>query len=334
MAVSEPHAEPHAGPRQPRGRLAPSPTGYLHIGNARSFLLAWLQMRNVGGQIILRIEDLDAQRATPNAATQIVRDLRWLGLDWDNPLADDYFQSNRFPIYQEALAELQARGLVYPCFCSRKELRSIASAPHGSDGPIYPGTCRQLSPQQQQQRSRQKSPALRFAVQPGTVVTHHDGVAGLQREEVSQSTGDFIVARADGVVSYQLAVVVDDLRMGITHVLRGDDLLGSTPRQILLHNTFGGTPPTFAHVPLILGPDGVRLAKRHGSVSVEELRERGVAAQQLVGWLAWSCGVIDRPEPVSAAELIAEFSIKKITNKLTQLDDSRALFGRFPLPAR
>lgn len=306
--------------KQPCGRLAPSPTGYLHIGNARSFLLAWLQMRKIGGQIILRIEDLDTQRAAPNAAEQIVRDLRWLGLDWDNELTAQYFQSNRFAIYQDALALLQERGLVYPCFCSRKELRSIASAPHGSDGLIYPGTCCLLSQQQQRERSREKSPAFRFKVMQGTIVEQYDEVAGLQSEDVSNSTGDFIVARADGVVSYQLAVVVDDINMGITHVLRGDDLLSSTPRQILLHQTFGAVPPTFAHVPLLLGSDGVRLAKRHGSVSLQELREKGMTAERLVGWLAWSCGVINRPEPITATELIAEFDVTNITRTARHLD--------------
>lgn len=313
-------------PQRPCGRLAPSPTGYLHLGNARSFLLAWLQMRNMGGRIILRIEDLDTQRAAPNAAEQIVRDLRWLGLDWDNQLTPAYFQSNRFPFYQQALATLQERGLLYPCFCSRKELRSIASAPHGADGPIYPGTCRQLTHAQQQQRSQEKSPAFRFKVCPGTVVEQHDEVAGLQREELGQTTGDFIVARADGVVSYQLAVVVDDIAMGVTHVLRGDDLLGSAPRQILLHRTFGATPPTFAHVPLILGADGVRLAKRHGAVALRELRESGVAAERLVGWLAWSCGMIDRPEPTTATELISEFSLRTIPREAIRLDASALSF--------
>lgn len=319
MAGSEP-------PPRPCGRLAPSPTGYLHLGNARSFLLAWLQMRNMGGRVILRIEDLDTQRAAPNAAQQIVRDLCWLGLDWDNQLTPDYFQSNRFPMYQQALATLQERGLIYPCFCSRKELRSIASAPHGSDGPIYPGTCRQLTQAQQQQRSQEKSPAFRCKVSQGTVVEQHDEVAGLQREDVAQTTGDFIVARADGVVSYQLAVVVDDLAMGVTHVLRGDDLLGSAPRQILLYRTFGATPPTFAHVPLILGEDGVRLAKRHGAVALRELRESGINAKQLVGWLAWSCGILDRPEPATAMELIAEFSLQSITREATRLDASALSF--------
>ena len=311
MAVSE--------PSQPRGRLAPSPTGYLHIGNARSFLLAWLQMRSLGGQIILRIEDLDTQRATPNAAEQIVRDLRWIGIDWDNHLTADYFQSNRSPLYQEALASLQNRGLIYPCFCSRKDLRSIASAPHHNDEPIYPGTCRNFSEEERQQRGHEKSPALRFAVRPGTVIEHHDGVAGPQREDVGSTTGDFIVARADGVVGYQLAVVVDDISMGITHVLRGDDLLGSAPRQILLHHTFGAVPPMFTHVPLVLGSDGSRLAKRHGSVSVRELRAGGTTAERLVGWMAWSCGVMDRPAPITAMELIPEFNVSSIARETTQL---------------
>ena len=300
-----------------RGRLAPSPTGYLHIGNARSFLLAWLQARSLGGEIILRIEDLDRARAAAGASEGIVRDLTWLGLDWDNEPAPEYVQSSRFGVYRDALADLERRGLIYPCYCSRRELKEIASAPHGSAGNRYPGTCRDISPTLRAERAEIKEPSWRFRVEPGTTVEFHDGVAGTIMEDVDAAAGDFIVARADGVFSYQLAVVLDDIAMGITHVLRGNDLLDSTPRQILLFRTFGAPPPLYAHVPLILASDGTRLAKRHGSVSVAELRAAGRTPEELIGRLAWSCGVIDRPEPVSARDLVAGFSLDRIDREAT-----------------
>ncbi len=305
--------------RRFRGRLAPSPTGYLHLGNARSFLLAWLQARAAGGEILLRIEDLDQARAAPGAVEGIVRDLEWLGLDWDNPLTPDYFQSNRMESYRRAIADLRSRGLVYECFCSRRELREVASAPHGPTGPQYPGTCRGLTPEECAHRRQAKEPALRFRVKPGTVVEFRDLVAGEQREVVDESAGDFIIARADGVPSYQLAVVLDDLAMGITHVLRGDDLLDSAARQILLFRTLEGEPPTYAHVPLILGPDGVRLAKRHGSVSLAELRAAGHSASAVAGWLAWSCGLIPEVSPLRPLDLVAEFSLDRLSHELTRL---------------
>ncbi len=302
-----------------RGRLAPSPTGYLHIGNARSFLLAWLEMRALGGEIILRIEDLDQARAVRDAAEGIVRDLRWLGLDWDNELGPDYFQSNRSALYRATIERLRGRDLVYECYCSRKELRDLANAPHGPTGPIYPGTCRDLPEDERRLQRERKSPSLRFRTPPDTVVEFRDRVAGDLREDIAREAGDFIVARADGVVSYQLAVVVDDIAMGITHVLRGDDLLPSTARQILLFRTLGAEPPSYCHVPLVLAPDGTRLAKRHGSISVAELRAAGRTPEELTGWLAWSCGLRPTSEPCAARELVADFSTEKISHAPTVL---------------
>jgi len=265
-------------------------------------------MRALGGEIILRIEDLDQARAAPGAGDGIVRDLRWLGLDWDNELTPGFVQSSRFATYAEAIRDLAARGLVYPCYCSRRELREIASAPHGHTGPIYPGTCRSLTPRQRSDRERIKRPALRLAVEPGTAIGFNDIVAGEVTERIAETSGDFIIARADGVPSYQLAVVLDDIAMGISHVLRGDDLLPSTPRQILLHRLFGAEPPAYAHVPLIYGPDGARLAKRHASISIAELRGAGHAPERITGWLAWSCGLRATPAPCTPSELIGEFS--------------------------
>lgn len=299
-------------------RLAPSPTGYLHIGNARSFLLAWLQARAASGKIILRIEDIDQDRAVSGADEGIVLDLRWLGLDWKNELTSEYYQSQRLDRYRKSLQELERQGRVYPCYCSRKELREAMSAPHGK-GSRYPGTCRNLTAAQREERRAQKDPAMRFIVEPGDVVEFNDLVAGDVRTNVYDETGDFIVARADGVPGYQLAVVLDDIAMGITHVLRGDDLLDSTPRQILLYRAFNAAPPTYTHVPLILGPDGARLAKRHGSVSIKELRERGTTPEEVIGWLAWSCGLRPTPAPITAAQLIPDFSTDRLYREPTRL---------------
>jgi len=300
-----------------RGRLAPSPTGYLHLGNARSFLLAWLQVRALGGEIILRIEDVDAARAVQGADRAIVEDLAWLGLDWDNPLDGRFYQSQRLDNYTTALSNLHSRGLLYECFCSRRELDSIASAPHGVAGPRYPGTCREFGEREREQRRRTKQPALRLRIPDPCPVEFNDLVAGFQRTDLARSAGDFILARADGVIGYQLAVVVDDIAHGITHVLRGDDLLESTPRQIHLHRLLGNTPPHFAHVPLLLGTDGARLAKRHGAVSLAELRAAGADPQRVVGYLASSCGLRDVAEPCAPHELIAGFDLSRIGREPT-----------------
>ncbi len=317
MPATSTHTTSHDTPagaanRRLRGRLAPSPTGYLHLGNARSFLLAWLQMRRLGGEIILRIEDLDQARAVAGARDAIVRDLSWLGLDWDNTPDGDFIQSNRFEHYAQAIAGMLAQGLLYECYCSRKELRQIASAPHGHAGDYYPGTCRNLGPAEREQRRALKEPALRFALPSDAVVEFTDLLAGHVTDNLNATTGDFIVARADGVPGYQLAVVLDDIAMGITHVLRGNDLLGSTARQILLHRTFGAPVPLYTHVPLVLGADGARLAKRHGAVSLAELRADGRDPRDVVGWLAWSCGLIAEPAPITPAELIPMFTIAAI----------------------
>jgi len=278
-------------------------------------------MRSLGGEIILRIEDLDQERAVPDAWRGIVDDLRWLGIDWDNELSPEYFQSARSRHYRAAIEDLRSRDLVYECFCSRKELREIASAPHGATG-RYSGRCRNLTPEERALRRRNKAPALRFRVRPGTITSFTDGIHGEQQEDVSAVTGDFIIARADGVPGYQLAVVIDDIVMGITHVLRGDDLLSSTPRQILLFGAFGSTAPSYAHAPLILAADGTRLAKRHGSVSIAELRMAGHMPEGIVGWLGWSCGLLPSPAPCRAAEMIGAFNPAKISREPTVMQDS------------
>ncbi|HYG57898.1 MAG TPA: tRNA glutamyl-Q(34) synthetase GluQRS [Symbiobacteriaceae bacterium] len=300
-----------------RGRFAPTPSGQMHIGNARTALLAWLQARQAGGALVLRMEDIDKPRSRPDLARQILSDLRWMGLDWDEGPDvggphGSYVQSEREELYAAALEQLRAGGWVYPCYCSRAELQAIASAPHGlaSEGPAYPGLCRTLTPGQRAERAaRGKTPSLRFAM-PDQPCAFDDGIAGPQRFGPGAG-GDFVVRRADGIIGYQLAVVVDDAAMRISDVLRGWDLLDSTPRQIWLYQALGLPAPRFAHAPLLLGPDGQRLSKRHGSVTVAGLREAGTSPERLVGHLAHLSGLLDRPEPVRPHDLVAGFTLSR-----------------------
>jgi glutamyl-tRNA synthetase len=274
----------------------------LHLGNARSALLGWLQMRALGGQFLLRIEDLDPDRCRPQYIDALYRDLEWLGLDWDGPVLR---QSERALIYREALGVLEAKGLTFFCTCSRADLQRAASAPHeGEDGPLYPGTCRNGVTQPGRPAS------VRFRARHGET-RFTDLVHGPWTQDVAQQVGDFVVRRADGVASYQLAVVVDDAAQGITHVLRGDDLLSSTPRQLQLFEALGHAPPQYAHVPLLLGEDGRRLAKRDGAVTVTHHREQGGAPETLVGLLAKWSGLGDG-SPVRARELVERFSLERI----------------------
>jgi glutamyl-tRNA synthetase len=295
-----------------RGRFAPSPTGELHLGNARTALLAWLQIRAAGGEFILRVEDLDAGRVRGEYRTSHLEDLRWLGLDWDEGpdvggVYAPYVQSERSPLYVEALRVLDADGLLYPCWCTRKEIAASASAPHGPDdeGPAYPGSCRDRG------APGSGEPALRFRVPPGPV-RFHDAVQGDRGFDPSEEIGDFVVKRKDGVAAYQLAVVVDDAAMGVTDVLRGADLLSSTSRQLLLYRALGLEPPRWAHVPLLLDASGERLSKRNRSATLGGLRREGVSPGKVVGWLAWSCGLVPRPVEVRASELVGDFDLVRI----------------------
>ncbi len=418
-----------------RGRLAPSPTGALHLGNARTFLLAWLSLRAQGGQVVLRIEDLDGPRVKPESVAQLIDDLQWLGLDWDegpaakvkvpqlprllskpptgprskpptqpltqsptqspfqSPIATrpadqlnsqaclgslvdsgelgelgelgefgPYVQTRRLAWYQAAWERLAEAGRIYPCRCSRTDIERAASAPHvGDEGPPYPGTCRperrgaasslvaapgpnsaQPGPNSDAQpgpnsdaglRSgldagpgggppggrvsgdlRERPPAWRFRVPGGdaAVVRFRDGFLGEQVGDVAATSGDFVVWKGSGTAAYQLAVVVDDAAMAITEVVRGDDLLSSTPRQLLLYEALGLRPPRFWHVPLVVGPDGRRLAKRHGDTRIRWFRDAGIPPERLVGWLAWQsglgeCGAASRP-----ADLIDRFGWSKV----------------------
>jgi len=303
----------HHQPIIRRGRFAPTPSGLLHIGNAFAALVAWLQIRQAGGEFLLRIEDIDKPRSRPAFAEQQQDDLLWLGLDWDEgprlggPFAP-YEQSLRDELYEEALARLNAAGRLYPCYCSRAELASIASAPHGlsSEGPAYPGFCRRLTPEERTAKETLKEPALRF-VMPSEPIAFVDGFAGARSYD-GDALGDFVVKRADGMFGYQLAVVVDDASMGITDVVRGADLLDSTPRQLALYDALGLKPPAFAHVPLLGDAGGERFSKRDKSLTLAALRGEGVMAERLVGLLGHIAGWLDKPEPMRASELIPRFA--------------------------
>ncbi|MDO3411691.1 tRNA glutamyl-Q(34) synthetase GluQRS [Saccharibacillus sp. CPCC 101409] len=309
-----------------RGRFAPTPSGKMHLGNARTALLSWLHMRALGGEFVLRMEDIDTARSRGEWAELALLDLRWLGLDWDEgpdvggPYAP-YTQSERMERYAAALERLQASGHIYPCYCSRADILASASAPHGlsSEGPSYAGTCRHLTAAERAEKARRKDPSLRFALPEGREVRFADGIAGPQVFPPG-SGGDFVISRADGLYSYQLSVVVDDADMRITDVLRGSDLLDSTPRQILLYEALDLAPPAFLHVPLLNGPDGKRLAKRHGGIAISAYRERGTAPERLVGWLAYVSGLIDRPEPVKASELVRSFDLSMIPRQPVVVD--------------
>lgn len=295
------------------GRFAPSPSGRMHLGNAFSCLLAWLSVRSKGGEIVLRLEDLDTDRCKPEYSRQLEEDLRWLGLDWDRGgLEDtpDYCQSSCEAFYGAALGELEEKGLIYPCFCSRNELHA-ASAPHRSDGILlYAGTCRNLTDTQRWEKAMLRKPALRIQV-PEEEVAFVDGNLGLYSENLAHDCGDYILRRSDGVYAYQLAVVVDDGRMGVTEVVRGSDLLSSTPRQIWLQHQLSLPTPNYYHLPLLLAPDGRRLSKRDGDLDLGALRGR-FTSQEVVGQLACLAGLIREPEQVSPVDLIGKFSWERV----------------------
>jgi len=279
----------------------------MHLGNLWSCLLAWLAARSAGGRMVLRLEDLDPDRCRQAYCDQIMRDLEWLGLDWDGP---PVYQSKRTEGYAEAFRELEKRGLIYPCFCTRAE-RLAASAPHRSDGAaVYDGRCGRLSPEERAELCKTRRPAWRVRV-PEKTVTFRDLLYGAYREDLASDCGDFILRRSDGVYAYQLAVVVDDALMGVTQVVRGSDLLSSAPRQLWLQEGLSLPHPEYGHLPLLLAPDGRRLAKRDRDQELGRLRER-YTAPQLVGRLAHAARLIDRPEAISPRELIPLFSWEKL----------------------
>jgi glutamyl-queuosine tRNA(Asp) synthetase len=297
-----------------RGRYAPSPSGDLHLGNLRTALLAWLYTRIAAGRFILRIEDLDRPRVRPGATERMIADLHWLGLIEDEgpgpggPYAP-YVQSERLAIYQHYLHQLQEDGLIYPCYCSRAEIAHAASAPQqgAESGPRYPGICRQLTNAQRRAYERNgRRPSLRFRVDDERTVHFTDQLRGPQSQQVQQTVGDFIVQRADGIFAYQFAVVLDDALMQINQVVRGDDLLSSTARQILLFEALHFPAPTFIHVPLLLDAQGQRMAKRLRSSGLAPLKAAGYQPAEVIGLLAASCHLLPQALPISATELVEQ----------------------------
>lgn len=312
-----------------RGRLAPSPTGALHLGNARSFLIAWLRARHNGGRLVLRMEDLDHPRHKPEAKEQALADLRWLGLDWDEGpdiggRAAPYTQSRCLDHYRLAIEKLFALGLVYPCVCSRKDVAAGQSAPHRDDFTVpYNGACRERFPGQTagQCYAAAKAclpagrlPAWRFRALAGPVELF-DLFHGRQDMRDGRERGDFVLARHPEGAGYMLAVVVDDARMGISEVVRGDDLLPVTGQQLQLYRALGLSPPAFLHLPLVVGEDGRRLAKRHGDTRLARYREQGVAPEKIVGLLAWWCGWAKLGEWLRPADLLGRFDLSHLPER-------------------
>lgn len=290
------------------GRYAPSPTGDLHLGNLRTALLAWLHARLQGGKFLLRMDDLDQPRVVEGSADQILRDLEWLGLDWDDEVV---YQSQRTDLYQDALSRLTENELTYECFCSRKDIQQAASAPHGSNG-VYPGTCRDLDPVMADQKKVEKTPAIRVSVDNSEII-FNDGCLGEFSDILNKSCGEFVIKRADGLFAYQLATAVDDIEQDITDVVRGADLIDSTARQIYLMQQLSSefSIPRYWHVPLMLDDHGERMAKRDGSRSVAQWRDKGNSAEQLIGYLAASVHLIDKENPISATDLLAQISLQE-----------------------
>ncbi len=298
------------------GRLAPSPTGVLHIGNVRTFLWAWLSVRSRGGRVLLRIEDIDTPRVKEGLVEKMLDDLRWLGLDWDG---DVVLQSARRDLYRAAFERLRSR--LYPCRCTRADIAAAQSAPNEGDIELrYPGTCfgRTIAPEE--------IVAWRFRVDPGPV-SFSDACFGPQAVDVSAGVGDFVAAKNPEQPAYQLAVVVDDLDQGVTEVVRGDDLISSTARQLLLLRALGAAPPVYGHVPLVVGPDGKRLAKRHGDARLSSLRERGVRPERIIGLLAESSGL--GAGDARPADLLARWSWDRVPReRLTLAPERLAQFLR------
>ena len=298
---------------KPVGRFAPTPSGRMHLGNVFAALIAWLSVRSRGGEMVLRMEDLDTQRTSPEYAEVLRQDLSWLGLTYDRETSP---QSSRSQVYDRYFALLAEKGLVYPFYCTRSQLHSV-NAPHLADGTyVYPGTCRSLT--DAQKKAMNRAPAWRVMV-PDKKYCVEDLVQGHFEMNLLADCGDMVVRRADGIYVYQLAVTVDDGEAGVTEVVRGMDLLSSAPRQMYLQALFGFPHPSYGHVPMLLAPDGRRLSKRDGDLDLGAIRQR-MTPEELIGQLAFAAGLIDRPAPVSAGELAREFRWEKLRKEDIRLD--------------
>ena len=302
-------------------RFAPSPSGYMHLGNLLAMLLAWLDCRSRNGEMVFRLEDLDPARSKRVYAEAMAADLRWLGLDWDRgwPEAADYAQSKRTEIYEAAFQTLLERDLIYPCWCTRSERLAAASAPHPGEREFDSGCrCAHLGKTEREAMLRsERRPAWKLR-SPDQAITVLDGHYGAFTQNPARELGDFIVRRADGVFAYQLAVSVDDRLMGVTRVVRGRDLLSSAPRQKWLIETLGGEAPDYCHCPLLTGGAG-KLSKRLGSLSTEVLRKE-YSPEQVIGRLAFLCGLTERDEPVSAHELLPVFDWERVRKEDIPMD--------------
>lgn len=309
-----------------RGRLAPSPTGYIHLGNAWSFLLCWLAVRSQGGTLVLRMEDIDPDRSRPEYVDGIMRDLAWLGLHWDEgpdvggPYGP-YVQSHRYARYEEVIRHLEEQGHIYPCYCTRKELRALASAPHAEDyGPAYPAICLNLTQAERAERAAQgRNAAMRLHC-GDHAIGFHDVLRGDLCLTWEECGGDFAVRRSDGVFAYQLAVVIDDADQHITQIVRGDDILHCTPRQVLVYRLLGKPIPQYAHVPLVYDHEGERLAKRHQHFEIRMLRDAGVRPQAVIGYLAYRAGLQPEPVPALPEQFANCFRLKDIPLGRVQLE--------------
>lgn len=298
-----------------RGRFAPTPSGNMHLGNALCYLLVWLSARAQGGGVVLRMEDADLLRMRPSAVEQTFSDLLWLGLRWDEGPAPDarggeYFQSCRTALYERCFAALRQRGLVYPCFCSRQDVR-LAAAPHaGEGGAVYPGTCRGLGEAEIAALSRRRAPAWRLRVGEETL-SFTDRLWGEQRFDLARDCGDFPIRRADGVFCYQFITALDDALMGVSEVVRSRDLLASTPWQLYVQRLFSLPSPDYVHIPMLLDADGRRMAKRDFSLSLAEIR-RHYTPEEVVGRLGFLAGLQAEPAPCTAEQLLPLFSWDKL----------------------
>ena len=305
--------------KRPIGRFAPTPSGRMHLGNVFAALMSWLSPKSQGGDWILRMEDLDTLRTKAEYAELLRDDLRWLGLNWDEETEP---QSTRSAVYDRYFEELREKNLLFPCYCTRSQLHNV-NAPHLSDGTyVYAGTCRNLTAEER--AAQKRLPSWRVMV-PDREYAFTDLVQGPYRENLLTDCGDFVVRRADGVYVYQLAVTVDDGESGVTEVVRGWDLLGSAPRQMYLQELFGFEHPTYAHIPMLMAPEGRRLSKRDQDLDMGALRSR-LTPEQLIGVLAHAAGLTENAKPISAVELATVFDWSKIKGREIVVTELEKLF--------